>query len=210
MASSRPARPRWGLRAAATGAALACAALALQLAAYIALETRPPAPRTGQVFDLVAVFGGTDDRVRSGLAWCRLGGGRAFVLSDAGPDELEDFFNAYGRPGHARVIPEPYARTTDENARLSGRIARREGFRNVLLVTSWYHIPRSYLLLRLELAGSGIRVATLSAEAPPRGFLRERIFWLEYLKFWGSLARWAKSCLRGHGLYPGERPLPVD
>ncbi|HTB35105.1 MAG TPA: hypothetical protein VK842_09600, partial [bacterium] len=86
----------------------------------------------------------------------------------------------------------------------------QHGFKRVLLITSWYHQPRSYLLLRLALAGTGVNVRLHSTEPVPDGYYATPEFRLELVKLWGSLGRWAKSILRGHGWYPGENPLPVD
>ncbi len=56
------------------------------------------------------------------------------------------------------VVIEPEARTTFENALLTGDIIQKEGFKKVLLVTSSYHMPRSLLLLKLKLNGSGTEI----------------------------------------------------
>jgi uncharacterized SAM-binding protein YcdF (DUF218 family) len=186
------------------------AALAVETGLYLRILRHPPRPEPGERFDLIAVFGGDPDRIQLGIQEARQGAGQALVVSDSGLDKMDEYFQAFGRPGRARILLEPYARTTDENARLVGRIIRQHGFQRVLLITSWYHQPRSYLLLRLALAGSGVRLRMLSAEPTPQRCYATPEFREELLKFWGSLGRWAKSILRGHGLYPGESPLPVD
>jgi uncharacterized SAM-binding protein YcdF (DUF218 family) len=184
--------------------------LVLEAAVYSAILLRPPRPLQGETFDLLAVFGGDPARIQLGFNEARAGVASALVVSDSGQWQMERYFRAYGRPGKARIILEPFARTTDENARLVSRIIRADGFHRVLLITSWYHQPRAYLLLRLGLLGSGVTVNVLSTEDTPRGFLATPEFRGEYLKFWGSLARWSKSILRKKGLIPWEAPLPVD
>jgi uncharacterized SAM-binding protein YcdF (DUF218 family) len=184
--------------------------LLAQLAAYAFLLLRPPLPEPGRRYDLLAVFGGDPERARLGLSLARQGRAAAFVVSDAGQEELGRFFTRYGGPGQARVLLEPYARTTDQNARLVARLAGREAARSVLLVTSWIHGPRAYLLLRLGLMGTGVRVALQPAGSRPRGKALASQFAVEAGKFWGSLARWAKSGLRGAGFMPWENLRKVD
>jgi uncharacterized SAM-binding protein YcdF (DUF218 family) len=206
-------RVEWA-RALGRGTAISLALLALllclQLTVYTALLRRPPLPAPGETFDLVAVFGGDPERVRTAYGLCRQGRGRALVVSDSDAAQVEAYSAAFGSPGRARILSEPYARTTDQNARLVGRLIRRQGFRSVLLVTSWYHLPRSYLLLRLALLGSGAELKVLSPEGTPNRYLGTPVFREELAKFWGSLGRWIKSGLRRRGLYFGEKILPVD
>ncbi len=203
------------MRGKAAKAAMALLGMGLLLAAAQAvvverLTLHPPLPRPDEIFDLVCSFGGMNDRVELAERYCQRGQGRAFVASDADQAEVAAYFKSYGRPGNAEVILEPYARTTDENARLVARIIRTRNFHSVLLVTSWYHLPRAYLLLRLGLVGSGVQVAAAPAENLPPDFWNDPRFRIEFPKLWGSLARWTKSLLRKHGLIPGEKVLPVD
>lgn len=185
-------------------------AFVLELFIYIAILRRPPRPEPGEKFDLIAVFGGDPARAQLAIQQCQVGRAGALVISDTSSSDLENYFHSYGFPGEAKVFLEPYARTTDENARMVSKIIRAQGFKRVLLVTSWYHQPRSYLLLRMSLLGTEVYTRMLSTEDPPSDFYRTPEFRLELVKFWGSLARWTKSILRKKGLIPGEETLAVD
>lgn len=188
--------------------AVALPLLQAGLFAGIILWHRVPGP--ADKFELLAVFGGDPDRAKVAIDMARQGIGQAIVISDSDQWQLRSFFSRFGSPGQARVLVEPLARTTDQNARLVGRIIRREGFRRVLLITSWYHLPRAYLLLRLELLGAGVKVDLMSAEETPDDFYSRPEFREELVKLWGSLGRWGKSLLRVHGLVPGQVPRPTD
>jgi hypothetical protein len=192
------------------GVAVVALAVTAETAIFVWILHRPPQAAPEERFDLVAVFGGDPDRIDLGIQEARQGIGKALVVSDSGLDKMDQYFREFGQPGQAKVLLEPFARTTDENARLVGRIIRREGFKRVLLITSWYHQPRSYLLLRMALAGSEVEIKLKSPEPTPSGYCASPEFHLELIKFWGSLARWGKSILRKNGLIPGEYTLPVD
>ncbi len=99
-----------------------------------------------------------------------------------------------------RAISEPYAATTYENAHYVSQIIREHGFDSVILVTSWYHMPRSYLLLRLHLLGSGAKIISCAVGQRPSalsGLIKSRFVRGEFIKFWGSLAEWG---LKGTGV----------
>jgi uncharacterized SAM-binding protein YcdF (DUF218 family) len=144
------------------------------------------------------------------LELARQGRGDRLTVSDASSEDMASYMARFGGPGGAELLLEPYARSTDQNARLVARLAKEHGAGSVLLVTSWIHQPRSYLLLRLALLGSGIRLRMLGVGPRPSGTELPGAFFWEAAKFWGSLGRWAKSALRGAGLIPWERPKAVD
>ncbi len=84
---------------------------------------------------------------------------------------------------------DPRARTTDQNARYAAPFIRKGSYRHVALVCAWFHEPRALFLTRLYLLGSGAKVAPYPNEPTPEGFWTKREFWLEVIKFWGSLMR---------------------
>jgi uncharacterized SAM-binding protein YcdF (DUF218 family) len=93
--------------------------------------------------------------------------------------------------GSVTIVPG--ASTTVENARFSvpvvkGVLVGSPGKR-VLLMTSWYHLPRAYFLTRLYSFGSGITWDYVSTEPVPVGWWKRQDFRAEFPKFWGSLVR---------------------
>ena len=172
-------------------AAAVLSLLAVELAGYavwfaVADTSLPTGPQ-----GLFVVFGGGADRVQRALALARKLQPEAFVVSDSSRQQLAAAFQAWGRPGTAKILYEPEARSTDQNAVYVGEMIRLGGFRSVVLATSWYHLPRAYALLRLELAGSGVRLYPVATEAVPKGGWKEWRFQGELKKFWPSIGRWA-------------------
>jgi hypothetical protein len=192
------------------GLSFISALLIIEIIIFSCILHWPPSPKPQEKFDLLAVFGGDPDRVRLAIQLGQEGVGTAFVVSDSNSEQMKKYFQTFGMPGNAKIILEPYARTTDQNARMVSKIIRAQGFQKILLVTSWFHQPRAYLLLRLGLLGSGCDVRVKSSEPTPADFYFTPEFQMELFKFWGSLGRWTKSILRKNGCFPGETPLPVD
>jgi hypothetical protein len=75
----------------------------------------------------------------------------------------------------ARLICEPSARITAENAAQVAGLVRALGAREVVLVTSWWHRLRAGILFAAVLRGSGARLRVVTAARPwsPRLLLRE-------------------------------------
>jgi uncharacterized SAM-binding protein YcdF (DUF218 family) len=170
--------------------------LVFQTLVYVLLIARSlPFEKAGG-FDLLVVFGGDDHRVQRALELERTYPYRYFMVSDSNPRQVEAYFRQFGHPVHARVLYEPLARTTDQNARYVSAAIRREDIHSALLVTSWYHIPRAWLLLKGYLLFQNVRLAGHISDHPgdPRastGHFRQELF-----KFWGSLGRILKEEIR--------------
>jgi uncharacterized SAM-binding protein YcdF (DUF218 family) len=178
-----------GKRPALGAAALGAAALLIPLAYFHSvLRSLPPRP---QRCDLFAVFGGVPERVERGFKIAAGMDARAFVVSDSSADTVAAYLRSYGPPGKAQVLLEPDARHTTQNAWNVVRLARRDGYQSVVLATSWYHLPRALLLLRIAAAGSGLTILPLATEPVPEAWWEEPYFWMEIPKFWGSLAQMA-------------------
>jgi hypothetical protein len=92
----------------------------------------------------------------------------------------------------ARLICEPRARITAENAAHVGALARELGAREVVVVTSSWHRLRAWILFAALLRGSGARLRIASAARPwsLRLLLREvGAFALLPLQLWRAGAR---------------------
>ena len=92
-------------------------------------------------------------------------------------------------PRGLEVTVDSRGRTTDANARYSAPFIRSHGYKRVLLVTGWVHAPRALFLTRFYLWGSGVSVIACPSEPVPMDWWRQRGFWKEGAKFWGSLGR---------------------
>jgi uncharacterized SAM-binding protein YcdF (DUF218 family) len=70
------------------------------------------------------------------------------------------------RWGAVRLICEPQARITAENADRVAALVAELGAREVVVVTSWWHRARTKILFAAKLRGSGARVRVVSAARP--------------------------------------------
>ncbi len=138
---------------------------------------------------LVLVFSGGESRVPFAIHWSQQHSVPYWLASGLTWNALHHKFQQNGKPGHAIIILEPHAKTTDENARFSVALIKTLPIRSIDLVTSWYHLPRALLLLHYYLWRSNIHVYGLESDSPPRNFFKTGIFWLEMLKLWGSFGR---------------------
>lgn len=161
--------------------------LAVQLFYYaaiiLAIPCRPP--RT----DLVLVFSNDPVRVSVGINLARKCGAAYFMITDKGLNDIQADTKKYGYPGTAKIILEGKAGTTDQNSRYTAPMIRNLHVQNVILVTSWFHMPRALFLARLYLVGAPVKIYPYAADHPSSGWWHTIIFWQEYVKFWGSLGR---------------------
>ena len=75
-----------------------------------------------------------------------------------------------------------------------------ETFKRISAFPSRYHMPRALFLTRLYLLGTTVKVYPFSSDSPNPQMWNSRVFWREYLKFWGSIYRikaaWVASSTR--------------
>ncbi len=113
---------------------------------------------------------------------------RGAVYLSGAPSEIE-VIGIKPASSNIPVVLDPNAFTTDQNARHAAAYLRSKGLHHVELVTSWFHMPRALFLTRIYLWGTGVEVDPLWAEPIPEHWWKAGRFWLEGLKFWGSLMR---------------------
>jgi len=158
--------------------------LLLQWAWFAWILNRPMPPLQA---DMLAVYGGLPERYRAGWNLEKAGNFTYLVFSDASAQSVADMRLHFGPARHAEVLLEPLARTTAENARYVARLILEHHCRTVLVVTSWWHLPRALFLTRLALLGSGVFIEGVAADEKPERAGRNEQLWLEAARFWGSL-----------------------
>ncbi len=106
---------------------------------------------TVETADAIVVLGGRPNRLPLGLRLWRDAVAPTVVV-----------FNEHGRGDdeHLYFRPEPY--NTRGEARMTARLARENGWRSIVLVTSSYHVPRARMIFRRAFDGE---IRTVSA--PP-------------------------------------------
>jgi uncharacterized SAM-binding protein YcdF (DUF218 family) len=161
-------------------------------------------PDTLRPSDAVVVFDGALSRIEKGAELTRRNLAPVLIISPAGPGRLPGYRRRFSVSEAVTMIPEPKARTTYENAFYTAEIIQKNGFGSVTLVTSDYHMPRAYLLLRMMLAGEGVAVQRAAAASSggvrsdgAAGCRMHRALYNEMVQFWGSLCELAYHRWRG-------------
>lgn len=156
--------------------------------------------------DVIVVFGGESGRVSAGCKLIKSGYAPNLIISPADDRRLLRYRKKYGLPPEANVINEELARTTFENALYCSKLIKQNQFKSVILVTSNYHMPRSYLLMKILLTGSGAKITFSPVESSlyRSKAKKYKIVYNEMIRTWGSLFEmiWCNV----HGQVP-EMPL---
>jgi uncharacterized SAM-binding protein YcdF (DUF218 family) len=157
--------------------------------------------------DAILIFTGSEKRIETGYELANLGLAPCIVLSSA-----TDVFRRYCDKQYALKdsvthIPEDHATNTFENALYTSRIIKAHQFKNIILVTSDYHMPRSLALLRL-LADKDVRIHIHAvhgaANAAVVNTILLKLVYNEMVEFWGSLFEYVSYQIAGA---PAEKPM---
>lgn len=139
--------------------------------------------------DAIIVFMGSEKRVKTGYELANKGLASRLVLSPATESFRQRRDKKYSIRKTVVHIPEENASTTFENALYASRIISAHQLKNVTLVTSDYHMPRSLALLRLFLAGKGVHIqpCPVHADTLANKSMLLKLTYNEMVEFWGSL-----------------------
>jgi len=141
--------------------------------------------------DLVLVYSGGEDRLS--VVQQLDGEGKSPKILFSGWDYTRARLERVLAWDPARMLVEDRSRTTDQNARFCAPIIRGTGAKKVVLALPWYHLPRALFLTRYYLLDSGITVTPYATTPLPPHWWSRKNYYLELLKFWGSLGRIALS-----------------
>ena len=149
------------------------------------LHSEPAITKT----DAIVVFSGSGERVEAGYKLAGLRYAPNLVVSPADSKQLSNYHRKYSLPASVKVIREDKARTTFENAFYCNRIIKHHKFNSIVLVTSDYHMSRSYLLMKIFLTGSGINIQFEGVESVKYRTKEKqlKIVYNEMVRMWGSL-----------------------
>ena len=184
------------------GVRLAAIVLILFLAVAAAIPhllARGEAPSSGKAADAILVLVGGENRIAEGFRIWKEGKGKELFILGAGREaRLSSILPAGAVISPAelpRIHIEGWSENTLENAfsAKSAVVSRR--YREVILVTSDYHVPRANLALRKVLPpGVSISVIPVVSNWRRKGAWRRlpRLFLVEGWKYWGYLffLRW--------------------
>jgi len=176
-----------------------------ELGYYLWMFSRPVEIPPNLETDAIIIFGESTNRVAAGYDLARSLTTRYLIISSVLEDRLDAFDQRYQLPPGVKHITEPLARTTLENAVYIQKIIQRHQLSSIVLVTSAYHMPRSWALLKLCLAGSVVNVriycSSIGKESHVTGYFNTRkggkTFFNEMVRFWGSLGELVVFKVRG-------------
>jgi uncharacterized SAM-binding protein YcdF (DUF218 family) len=184
--------------------------LALEFACFFTILQKAP---DSQPSDVIVVFGGSRARTAKGYDLANQGLAPAMIVSPATAAKLKQYDKTFRTNSKFTYLKEDRADTTFQNALLVARLIRSHGLTSALLVTSDNHMPRSYILLTLQLMGSGVSVRTSPVEAGRFGrnpmnwpVLQKKRVYNEMIELWGSLAEMGHYYISG-GLPEREKGL---
>ena len=173
------------------------------------------APENGET-DLIAVFNGSHRRIINGYALANQGLAPFMIISPASVERLKYLDKTYRSASRFQYLVEKRAWTTFQNAWWVAESIRSHELHSVLLVTDSYHMPRSYMLLKLELMGNGVVVRPRPVEGGRfsrnplawSGLQKKRVY-NEMVELWGSVAEMVHHLLTGRFHEKGLKPSKV-
>jgi uncharacterized SAM-binding protein YcdF (DUF218 family) len=167
-----------------------------------------PAPPDSRPIQAVVVFSGGLDRLEKGVAEVNQRGVTNLIISSAKINDVRfEILQDGGISPDVKLWVNEKSTTTDADARYAAGILKKIKADRAVLVTSWFHLPRSAFLLRLYLAFSGIQIEPISSDDPPDDAKHERVFEMEFIKLWGSLGRVAAFAFNQY-VHPAPKANP--
>jgi len=109
--------------------------------------------------DLIAVFPGTKERITFAFQLAKQGYAPNLTITGSSKENFKYYLELYGNlPLSVEPIISRKSSTTYEDALATKRILQERKFKSVILVTSTYHLPRAYFLLRTLLSGMNVTI----------------------------------------------------
>jgi uncharacterized SAM-binding protein YcdF (DUF218 family) len=155
-----------------------------------------PQPPDSMPVQAVVVFAGGEERLDKGVEEANRRGAENFIFTSGRMDDIRFYILQAGGLRKSRIWINEGFTYTDGDARYAAKLLKKLKVHRAVLVTSWYHLPRSAFLLHMYLAFSGIQFDTVMADTPPDDARDQRLFQMEMVKFWGSLGRAALEAYR--------------
>lgn len=109
---------------------------------------------------------------------------------------------------HLQVTPP--TGSTFEDALMAAEAIRVHGIRSVVLVTSDYHLARSWFLLRILTLGRGVRIqpANVPSRMRTAGYtVRAKMIYNEMVNFWGSVMELGYNKFTGGLLFENHKVI---
>ena len=114
-------------------------------------------------FDIVVIFAGAEERNQPAFDLILHGKAKNLIISPASSSEIMDLSRQYNEGKPVPYFLETEATSTHDNAAYCSEIIKRENAHRVILITSIYHMNRSYRLLSLAMRGYPSEIACYPA-----------------------------------------------
>ena len=154
--------------------------------------------------DAVLVFAGDSNRIETGYKLVNEGYADSLIISPEIPEKIVEYNKRFNLRQTATTIVEDRATSTFENALYTDKLVDAHDFKNIILVTSDYHMPRSFFIMRL-LASPGVRIQRYhvyaineSRSSWQRLAQKWRLLLYEIVKLYGTLFQAAIHPLTNH------------
>ena len=154
--------------------------------------------------DLIVVFSGESKRIDVGLQLAKVGYAGCVTVAGAGERNLKPYIKRNKVTGDIRLIISDSSRTTFEDAVSTRDIVKKSNFKSIILVTSSYHLPRAYFLLRMLLLGEnvkmqiyGVRHSDVKDADGKTGARMPGLICNEMFEFWGSIGEMLRYKVTG-------------
>ena len=148
-----------------------------------------------QPADAVLVFAGSPNRIETGYKIVNEGYADSLIVSPEVPEKIAEYNKRFNLRQTAITIVEDHAMSTFENALYTDKLVEAYNFRNVILVTSDIHMPRSYFIMRL-LMSPDVRIQRYSVygnnestSSRQRLIQKWRLLIFEMVELYGTLAQ---------------------
>lgn len=120
-----------------------------------------------------------------------------FAITGIGMKHVTDLAKKYGNQDGINLLSGAKSRSTFEDALVMKQLLKQHQFKSVILVTSDYHMPRAYLISRLVLLGTGVRLQYFTVHEKNRkhsmstSMAQCKLLSNEIVKLWGSIVELA-------------------
>jgi uncharacterized SAM-binding protein YcdF (DUF218 family) len=151
---------------------------------------------TPEKSDLIVVFPGGPGRIKAGYQLASSGYAPNLAIPGLTARNLEYYASEYGLPPKVNQVHLGETKSTFDDAQCTREITTKYGYKSIILVTSSYHLPRAYFLLRLLLLGSDVKLHTYGVGQHGSGRVNwgqvtvsKKMACKEMIKFWASIVQ---------------------
>ena len=145
--------------------------------------------RTLNEANVIIAFAGDDNRVSAACSLTQQGYAVNLAATDTTREQLAKAAGENVINDSIRLIDGGQSRSTFEDVYRTKELIETNDFKSIIIVTSSYHMPRTYFLLKLYLYLSDLKVDIQYYSVPEKSEkqIDLRPYYNEMIKMWGSL-----------------------